>query len=220
MVGHYLQKRIIADLVECQTARYAELKPSHIEGNVFTYHLRSLIKQKLIVKNSDGTYSLTNEGKLYGINSSLKAKELLQQAHSVIFLSIHDKNRWLLRKRLVQPMFGKIGFMHGEPRPGETIEQAGERILQYRTGLSGNMQVKGSGYICLQENGVLVAYSGFTLLKVSQLSGELIANDAHGENTWYQDPDFTSQDMIPSMPDLVSAIERPGLFFLDKIYNL
>lgn len=221
MVDHYLQKRIISDLVEHEASRYADLKPAHIEGNVFTYHLRSLIKQKLITKNDDGTYCLTSEGKLYGINGSVKAHELLAQAHAIILLSIRDGHgRWLLRKRLVQPMFGKTGFIHGEPQAGETVEAAAARILQRRTGLTGDMNVKGSGYICLEEGGELIAYSAFTLLEVTVLRGDLITADAHGENTWHQEPDFNSKEMIPSMADLAEELEKPGLFFLDKTYGV
>lgn len=221
MVDHYLQKRIIADLVESEVARYAELKPGHIEGNVFTYHLHSLIKQKLITKNKDGSYSLTNEGKLFGINGSLKARELLEQAHAIVLLSIQDsEGRWLLRKRLVQPMYGKIGFIHGEPKAGETIEEAGAQTLERRTGLRGYMEVKGSGYICLQDTVGLVAYSSFTLLEVTGLKGELRTADPHGENTWFDNPDFASLDMIPSMVDLTNAVLAPGLFFLDKAYTI
>lgn len=219
MVDHYLQKHIIADLVTRSSARYAELKPRAIEGNVFTYHLQSLLKQKLICKNDDGTYSLTSDGQLYGINGSLQARQLLAQAHSIILLSIRDNDRWLLRRRLAQPMLDKVGFIHGEPQAGEPIVQAGDRILHYRTGLSGQMQVKGSGYICLEDDHSLIAYSHFTLLEVTKLRGVLMASDPHGHNAWYDNPNFSAADMIPSMADLVTAMQQPGLFFLDKTYD-
>lgn len=220
MIEHHIQKQIITDLVECEFARYADLKPSNIEGNVFTYHLKNLITQKYIMKNDDGAYCLTNKGKLYGINSSIKSKDLLEQAHSIILLYIRNKDRWLLRKRLVQPMHGKIGFIHGEPISEETIEETGKRILLTRTGLEGDMTVKGSGYIMIQDDISMIAYSNFTLLEVNNLKGEMIKLDSHGENMWLENPDFNSSEMIPSMPDLVSAINSTGLFFMDKKYTV
>jgi hypothetical protein len=220
MVEHHIQKRIISDLVACESARYAQLKPSHIESNVFTYHLQSLIRQNLIAKHTDGSYSLTSDGKLYGINSSLKTKELLEQAHAIILISIRNGNSWLLRKRLVQPMFGKVGFMHGEPRAGETIQQAGARILKYRCGLQGQFEVKGSGFVYLQTDGMSVAYSNFTLLEATNVEGDLVETDAHGENIWHENPDFSADNMIPSMQDFSQAITAPGLFFLDKVYAI
>jgi DNA-binding HxlR family transcriptional regulator len=56
MIDHHIQKQIIADLVECETARFADLKPANLDSNMFTYHLQSLIKQKLITKNDAGKY--------------------------------------------------------------------------------------------------------------------------------------------------------------------
>lgn len=220
MVDHHIQKKIIADLVECETARFADLKPAHIDSNVFTYHLRSLMEQKLITKNEDGLYELTSQGKLYGINSSLRKHDLLSQAHSIILLSVRDENdRWLLRRRLVQPLYGKVGFIHGEPLAGETVVETAARVLQTRTELQGEFVVKGSGYVCLRHNGDLVAYSHFTLLEANKVQGALRASDPHGENVWMTQPDFSGEDMIPSMQDIVNYVLKPGLFFVDLSYD-
>lgn len=220
MIEHHLQKQIIATLVEAETARYADLKPKNVDGNTFTYHLHSLQKQKFVIKNEDGLYELTNKGKLYGINSSLKKAELFEQAHSIILLSIRDGDRWLLRKRLVQPLYDKIGFIHGEPIAGETILEAAARTLSRRTNLEGTFTVKGSGYICMKHNEELVAYSHFTLLEVSELKGDLKEADSHGENLWLDKPDFSSSGMIPSMPELVAELAKPGIFFVDLAYTI
>lgn len=220
MIEHHLQKKVIADLVECETARFADLKPNHIDSNVFTYHLQVLLKQKFITKTTEGTYELTNKGKLYGINSSLRKHDLLAQAHSIILLSVRDENRWLLRRRSVQPLYGKIGFIHGEPIAGETILAAANRILHKRTELKGALTVKGSGYVCLSDDKDLVSYSHFTLLEANNLQGTLKDSDAHGDNLWLQSPDFSSGEMIPSMQTLVEQITKSNLFFLDLSYRI
>ncbi len=219
MIEHHIQRKIISDLVESESLTYSRLKPANIEGNVFTYHLNNLIKQKLITKDK-GEYTLTNNGKLYGINGAVRPQNLLAQAHSIILLSIRDGDRWLVRKRLVQPLFGRVGFMHGEPEAGETISQAGDRILRYRTGLKGDMSVKGSGYVQIEDENGLVAYSHFTMLEVTNTSGVLQEKDNHGENLWLTRPDFNSVEMIPSMPDLARELQKPGLFFMDKKYTI
>lgn len=221
MVEHHIQKHIIAVLVEHDGARYAELRPKDVDGNIFTYHLRALIAAKLIAKREDGKYVLTTQGKLFGINSSLTKDVSLRKAHSIILLSISDANgRWLLRRRHVQPMCGSIGFIHGEPTAGEPVAIAAANILARRTTLQGAFVVKGSGYVCLTHATELVAYSAFTLIEVTNLEGTLREADSHGENLWLSTPDFSSPAMIPSMADLVHLITRPGLFFLDKSYEI
>ena len=220
MVEHHIQKKIIQNLVEHESVRYSQLKPADMDGNVFTYHLHLLIKMGLIEKLEDGTYRLTSKGKLYGVTNSLSKNETLEQAHAIILLSIRSGDKWLLRKRLVQPMFDMFGFVHGEPKAGESIEQSAARILHDRTGLAGKYKVKGFGYITLTSQTEKVSYTNFTLVEVTEAKGKLAAQDAHGQNIWIDTPDFTAKDMIPSMPDLVAKIVKPGLFFLDVTYQV
>jgi len=220
MIDHHIQKRIIVDLVECESARYADLKPKHIEGNVFTYHLHALVRQKFIEKGEDGRYSLTQKGKLYGINTSLKPQDFLEQAHSIILLCVRDGNRWLLRQRLAQPLYGKIGFIHGEPRPGETVYESAARILHTRTNLRSTFAVRGSGYIHLTLAGQTVAYSHFTVLEAGEVQGILRAQDTHGINEWLENPNFSAENMIPSMPTLVQHLQKDELFFVDLQHEL
>jgi predicted transcriptional regulator len=151
MIVHHIQKKIISDLVEARSARFTDLKPHAIDSNVFTYHIQSLTKLGMIEKYSNGVYQLTSKGMLYGINSSLEQKDILKQAHPVLLIVIRDGERWLLRKRTVQPMFGKLGFIHGEPRADETIEVSARRELLRRTGLTAGLSVKGFGFIMCQK---------------------------------------------------------------------
>jgi hypothetical protein len=222
MVDHHIQKKIIAKLVDSKSARYGDLKPDSLEGNVFTYHLHNLIKQKLISKKEDGSYQLTAKGMLYGINSKLSSVDYLEQAHSVIFISaVNEQGQWLLRKRLAQPMYGYIGFMHGEPKAGQTIQQSAEEILKYRTGLRGDFEFKGSGYVHMHQKGETVAYTSFSLVTLKNIRGDFIAKDFHGENSWYNEADILSnENMLPSMTDIIKKIKEPGLFFLEKSYEI
>lgn len=221
MLDHHLQKKILAQLVEAKTARYADLKPKDIEGNVFTYHLQMLTKQQLIHKNEEGHYELTSKGKLMGINATAASRELLSQAHAILLLCVRDKQgRWLLRRRLVEPMHGKIGFIHGEPHAYATINEAAEAILERRTGLIATFEVAGSGYVRLFDETELVAFSQFTLLTTNNATGTLKERDSHGENSWHEMPDFSGDDMIPSMPAIVEALSAEQPFLLDLRYDL
>src|SRR3954470_18798682 len=100
MLEHHLQKEILHALVLCDSARFAELKPHGVDGNIFTYHLQQLIKQKYVSKTAEGSYQLTSAGKRLGVTSELNAQERLEEAHPVIFLVVREGNRWLLRRRL------------------------------------------------------------------------------------------------------------------------
>lgn len=217
---HHVQRDVIKKLVETTGARYSDLKPKTLEGNVFTYHLKSLISQKLVQKDRDSLYSLTSEGKLYGINSSQNKKFTLYQAHSIILIYSLIDGLWLVRKRLVQPMFGKYGFIHGEPIAGKTIIEAAKYTLLRRTSLTADFTVIGSGFIHISENNETVSYVNFTMLLAVNLKGEMIEKDVHGENKWVTYSELMSLDLIPSMCDLINAVKNSEMFFLDLSYDV
>lgn len=221
MPEHHLQRDILHLLVTSESARFSELKPKDIDGNVFTYHIQQLIKQKLVQKSTDGTYSLTARGKATGINILLTPTELLEQAHSVLFMAVRNENGdWLLRRRKAHPVFGKAGFIHGEPVLGESVTTTAAKVVQAKTGLNAEFIVRGSGYIRIFQSDAMESFTHFTLLETRNPSGQLINGSVTGENIWLRTPDFRADDMIPSMPDLVEALAEPGIFFRELSYQL
>lgn len=220
MLEHHLQKQILAQLVICESARFAELKPANVDGNIFTYHLRQLIKQKYVEKCDDGSYCLTSSGKALGINSQLSPQAFLEQAHSILLLVVRDGSKWLIRKRLAQPEYGKLGFIHGEPVLGELIATTASRVFKTKAGLEATFSPRGSGYIRIFKDNLMESFTHFTLLEAGAVSGSLIAKSGNGENTWVTEPDFAAPDMIPSMADIVNALEQNhGHIFLELSYE-
>lgn len=222
MIDHHLQKSIMGALINHESLRFAELRPPEIDGNIFTYHLHQLIKQKMVTKNPDGSYSLTSDGKLASINLHLGRKEMLEQAHNIFLIALRDKDdTWLLRRRTVHPQFGKLGFLHGEPTADKSLEKAASARLLDKTGLAAKLSVRGYGYVKIFHGDELDSFVSFCLLYGDKPNGELLAKDETGENAWIHNPDFTSDEMIPSMPDLVKHLaENSNLFFADLTYNL
>lgn len=221
MLEHHLQREILYTLVTNPTVRYSKLKPEGIDSNIFTYHLQQLIKQKLVIKAEDGSYSLTALGKAAGINSNQTMEDMLLQAHSILLMAArNDKGAYLLRKRLAHPVYGKSGFVHGEPVASEKIEDTATRIFNEKTGMDVKFEPRGSGYIRIFRDGDIESFTHFTLLFADGVSGEPIQTSTTGENSWVTSPDFNSSEMIPSMPDLITSLEKPDLFFCDHSYQL
>lgn len=221
MIEHHIQKNILNHLVTVPCARFAELKPAGVEGNIFTYHLHELIKHKYVAKQEDGSYCLTPLGKAAGIHNKLSGDALLQQAHSILLLMVRDEQgRWLLRKRLVHPMHGKIGFIHAEPVVNEPIMTTAARVLNLKSGLTADFMVIGSGYIRILQNEGVESFTHFTLLGAVSATGELIEADATGENAWYADPDFSDARFIPSMKDIAQHADSDQPFFTELEYHL
>ncbi len=210
---HHIQKDIVLKLAHKENARFADLKPANLDSNTFTYHLKQLMGTKLVIKSDEGRYSLSQKGKLAGINIRLDAKSELEQAHSVLYLAARNpEGKWLLRKRLVHPAYGKIGFLHGEPNANETIYETAAKLFKTRTGLDGDFKVRGGGYITLMRDDELESFSHFTLLYAENVEGELSSPGESGQNLWYGG-DFKDPEMFPNMSKLIELVEEPAQLF-------
>lgn len=219
MLEHHLQKQMLHTLVKSKSARFADLRPKNVDSNLATYHLQQLVKQGLITKQESGLYSLTAEGKIVGTTVTLSKQEVLYQAHSVLLLAARNKEgAWLLRKRLAQPMYGKSGFVHGEPVAGEHITETAAKVFKAKTNLEAEFLPRGSGYITLMDGDKHQSFIHFTLLLAESVSGELASKVGNGENYWYVG-DFEEPDMIPSMSSLIATLSKvKDHFYLELTY--
>lgn len=220
MQEHHLQRELLYKLVVNDALRFSELRPKQIDSNVVTYHLQQLIKEKLIIKNDEGKYQLTELGKVAGINITLTKKELLEQAHSIILMCVRDGDSWLLRRRKAQPMYDRVGFVHSEPIAGTPALETATEDFESRTGLRAKFKPRGFGYIRLVRGEALESFVHFSFFEATEWSGELLATSRNGENFWAKSPDFHSPEMIPSMADFVEVMESSKEpFYLDKTYD-
>lgn len=225
MIEHNIQKKILRQLVLGHD-RFSELNPSGVDSNLYNYHLHQLMAAHYVEKTDGNRYRLTKSGKAEGINLGMSEQQRLASAHSILLLNVQDSvGHFLLRKRMVHPMFGKVGFLHCEPIATEALETTAAHALERRAGITAGFQVAGSGFIRIFVGGHLESFVGFTMLcAVTGNQALPVSGSESGENFWTATamPDFSSSDMVPSMADLAKACARnqDHHFFLDKTYRL
>jgi ADP-ribose pyrophosphatase YjhB (NUDIX family) len=214
---HHIQKSIMDKLATSETKRYGELKPAELDGNVFGYHLKALLIEKYITKSEQGDYTLTQKGKDYIVH---RYENPLLQAHSIFLIALSRGDEWLVRERLVQPLVGMIGFIHGEPAAGEPIQKTAERRLAEKTGLNTPLRVHSNGFISITRDGILESYSNAVIL-VGETDQEItIAGDATGRNFWLQTADMSSKSVLPSCNDIIMRIKNSDTSPFELSYNL
>lgn len=206
MLEHHLQKQILQKLSIKTTARFAEMRPEGIESNSFTYHLRELVKQKLVIKNSDGTYTITARGTHATAHLVHSPIEILELAHSVLLMAVRSSNNnWLLQKRLTPPMQGKYGFIYAEPNANEHIAITAQKTVEEKTNILTDFTPRCTGYIRVFKDDAQESFIHFNVLEsVLETMPDVPPKDI----TWLADPDFTANDMIPSMYDLVKLLNK------------
>lgn len=217
---HHIQKSIIDVLASKDSAHYADLKPADLDGNQFTYHLKQLIVDKLVAKNDDGTYSLTQKGRGYLVTRYENPDEM---AHTIFLVVIRHGGKLLLRERKVQPMLGYIGFLHGEPTAEKTLGESVRERVSAKAGIDiEDITVCGSGLIRLLSDGQTQSFSHAIIVRANAASGELpISEDKTGRNFWADETELNSiPNLLPSCGDILNFVFDPSVGWFDRTYEV
>ncbi len=220
-IMHVIQKDILARLITNPYLRYSQLKPKNIEGNHFMYHLRALMRDGLVVKNEQGHYLLSAEGKLHADKLSLQNYAPRKQPSIVTLVTCqNEKGQWLVYKRKRQPLIDKVGFVYGKLHLGETISQAAHRELKEKTGLQCELTHRGDGYITIYEGNEPVSQIMFHLFYGKHVYGEIGKTEKPGVPFWAWREEFNHEPFMPSMPELADLVSNSKeRFFVELVYK-
>ncbi|MDX2776006.1 NUDIX hydrolase [Streptomyces caniscabiei] len=123
------------------------MRPTHLESDVFKFHLRALVDANLVVKNDDGSYSLTATGKEFANNvddeTGLRSQSPKVSMLLVVRRQIDGETKYLFQQRQRSPFYGYWGLISGPVAWGVAIETAAHDELVKQSGLSASFRVQG-----------------------------------------------------------------------------
>lgn len=218
---HRLQVHILSQLIHNPELRYSDLKPAEVEGNLFMYHLKTLMRQNLVVKGDDGLYRLTTEGQRYADNLSLKTFTPRAQPRIVTLIVVkRSDGKYLFMRRKRQPLLGKVGFPYGKVHLGESITTAARRELHEKTGLMADLKHRGDGYITIYDQAEPVSQIMFHLFYGEDPEGELVAETPVGSAFWASTA-LIDDTYMPSVIDLLDRLANDDTrrFFVELSYR-
>jgi hypothetical protein len=201
---HHIQKNILDTLATSELSRYSDIKPLDMDGNIFTYHLKQLITDKQVTKNEDGTYALSPKGKDYIVH---RYENPLLQAHSIFLIAIKRGDEWLMRERLVQPLLGMSGFIHGEPIADEPLLETATHRLRSKTGIDTQLSVHSSGLIRISRDNTIESFSHAIILTSQTAEDISIAHDETGRNYWLPGSDLENANILPSCVTIIESLD-------------
>lgn len=103
IIGHHIQRHILGVLYHQKIARFRDLRPQNVDTNLYSYHLRSLIKQGMLRK-VEGGYTLGDRGLAYIDRVSSKSMLIRTQPKIVTMIVTQNSNGdVLLQRRTKQP---------------------------------------------------------------------------------------------------------------------
>lgn len=220
---HHIQIKVLHALTLTERARYSQLKPLNVESNLFIYHLKRTMAEKLVVKNPDGTYSLSQAGLAYADKVSLSSFKLRGQPKIVNLIACANRRgEWLLYKRKHQPFIGRSGFPYGKIHLGETIKQSSERELQEKTDLKASLTHRGDVYVTVHERDQLLTHTLFHVHQGHNPAGVLKKATSIGYCYWSK-VELNNPDLyFPGFIDIFKLLSKPDekRFFAEFTYRL
>ena len=218
---HEIQKQIIKKLSETKNARYSELKRKDLEGNVFSYHLKVLIKEGYVV-HKDTTYSLTPKGKhLVDMVSLDTLKNERIQPKIVTTIILEKDGKYLLYRRKKEPFLDHVCFPYGKIHLEERLSEAATRELEEKTGLQAKLKYRGHVYLTIHDEMDLVSNMLCHIFSGTQIKGELKTNILGGQCFWGKLEDITKNKILPGAPQMAKLLEenKSGIFFDEFFLN-
>ena len=132
---HSTERRIILKLIHAPELGFNELWAREGESNAFAYHVNKLESLGVIVKRTNGSYGLSEEGKKLSafIEGDTGTRAEFPTISTVMLVQQGDK--WLCQKRLKEPFYGYWGFTSGKINFGFNLFECASRDLMEETGL-------------------------------------------------------------------------------------
>lgn len=113
-ITHHIERSIIAHLMTHEYARFSDMRPSKVDTNLFTYHLKLLVKNDYITKTDEG-YTLSGKGLVYVDRVSTEKMKLRTQPKIITMLLVQDGyGKVLLQCRSKQPYINTWTLPYGK----------------------------------------------------------------------------------------------------------
>lgn len=193
----------------------------------FKFHLRKLIKLRLVDKNDDGLYELTAEGKEFANRFDYENRSPIHQPKLTTATFVWRLNldtneiEYLFHQRLRQPFYGYWGVI-GEPvRWGETFENAAMRGLLKQTGLKTPLALKAfyrqrdmkSAEDKVLEDKLFVVLS-------AEWQGQELSNWSHANAEWMTIDVLSQQPKrFDSCLEMLKTLSSDQIVFKDGVSN-
>lgn len=218
---HGFQISILRELLFKPQARFRDLKKVDITNDHFTFHLKQLMKEGLVVK-TNGRYSLTDEGKEFANRMDTKALKLERQAKLAVALHAVRKRKgvteYLVHRRLKEPFYGWYGSHSGKVRWGENPFDCAKREFLEETGLTGDFILKGIvHYHHFHKDGKLLEDKYFWVYKVENAKGEFKEKIPEGENIWMTEKEYRSlKNVFATLDEVIDVINGKNIVYVDR----
>lgn len=213
---HYIQLNILKELVKNKESVFSKLNTEGLSNDQFNFHLKQLIKDKLVEKK-DKIYSLTKAGLEFAGRIDVSTGNIIKQPKIGISLGVFRNNdtEVLLLKRKREQSLHKYTWLDRKWRFGKTSKQEIETLLLEEAGLScSKFDFSGVAHIIRSDENTVEIDTVMHYFKVVDPKGELKLESRDGFNSWFS---IDEAKKIDSDFKIASFDERLAAFIENKI---
>lgn len=207
---HHIQRHIMQALMYREYARFRDLRPPRVDSNLFNYHLKLLIQQGYVAKESDG-YTLSRKGLLYVDRVNSAKMQPRTQPKIITMLFVQDnRGRVLLQRRTKQPYintwtlpYGKLHIDDASLFAAATREASDKLQI-----IPKNMQHRGDCYIRVQQGGTV---DSTTLAHLVQLDAVTIPPSE--SLLWVAPAGLVALRLAPAVQQIIEQLVTGSNYF-------
>lgn len=213
-VEHHIQQHVLRHLTTHRFARFRDMRPGQIDTNLYSYHLKLLIRLGYLEKTDQG-YTLTIAGQAYVDRVNLSTAKRTLQPKVITMLVIQDGyGNVLMYQKKRQPFIDKwtvpIGKVHNTD---ESIARAAEREVSEKiSDMAIEVSHVGDAYIRVTHEGEILIS---TLAHV--FYGQVEELDNH-HSDWERVGLRTLSDRVtaPAIQQIISRVMFRDPYFFEE----
>jgi ADP-ribose pyrophosphatase YjhB (NUDIX family) len=198
---HHIQKHIVGALLYQKVGRFSQLCPPRVDTNLFSYHLKSLIRDGYVDKIDQG-YTLSANGLAYVDRLTGSTMTVRPQPKIITMLLVQNGDgQVLLQKRQKQPYIDTWTLPYGKIHIDDpSIVAAGMREAHEKLSLADQpVRHVGDCYIRVQSNNKILST---TLAHVCRFeTDDIVPNDT---TQWVEPLDLRNFSLAPAVEQIVT----------------
>lgn len=210
---HHIQRHIVNYLMFHEFARFRDLRPTGVDTNLFSYHLKLLQKSHFVTKNDQG-YMLDRRGLVYVDRVSSERMRLRTQPKIITMLLIQDGyGKVLLQRRTKQPHINTWTLPYGKLHiDDESVLAAAKRESREKLNFDPHkLRHVGNCYIRVRSGETV---ESATLAHVVRFETDAIA--ATDDLQWVEPLELARLTLAPAVEQIVTRSFFGDDFFFEE----
>lgn len=219
---HPVQSKILKELLFKVDSRFSDLNIENLPNDHFSFHIKQLIREKLIQKTPKDMYQLTNKGKEFASRLDKETESVNEQGKIAVLIACIDttksETRFLVQQRLKQPHYGYHGFISGKVVKGSKIYDTADKQLLEETNLKAKLELIGIEHkMYYSSHNELLEDKNYFIFKAKNPTGNLQKEFKEGKNKWMTLKEIKKlNNLLPGINVAIKLIDNNNLTFSEN----